>query len=246
MRWPLFVTLTMRNVSEISSSDIRKLRRNFGKLRHRKLWRDRVTGGAASIEIVNTGNGWHPHLHCIIDCEWLAIKTPKIMGRDSRDEIKAKCKSAAQELERVWSKILNQETSSVRVSRVSGANQPGRNKPEEKSGRPQKNIRFEVLKYAITAESLLSCEEPIGNMLRAIDGTRLMTTFGMAHGSKVRDIRLDAKARLKAERHAATADRAPRCGCGDECFLPVEFLKPKPEPRAIAWFRHTPPTEKAA
>lgn len=230
MRHPLFVTLTMKNVSEISSGDVRRLRRCFGKLRHRKIWKTRVTGGAAAIEIVNTGKGWHPHIHAIVECKWLAIKTPEESRYDRPAVKKAKRKAAAQEFERIWSKILGQESSSVKISRVSGASQSPRDNPDSNPDSGPKNIGLEVLKYAITAESLLSCKEPIGDMLRAIDGTRMMTTFGVAHGSKVRDIRLTAKARLKAERQAATTDRAPRCGCGDESFMPLRVMEmPSPE-----------------
>src|SRR5204862_1110655 len=77
MRWPMHLTLTVRNVADDDDHDfVRRLRRNFGKLRHRKIWKNNVTGGVAGIEVTNKGKGWHPHLHALIDCRWLAIDTP--------------------------------------------------------------------------------------------------------------------------------------------------------------------------
>ena len=118
MKWPLFVTLTMRNVSEKPWLAVRKLRRAFGKLRHRKLWKSRTRGGVAAVEITNEGKGWHPHLHAVIDCAWLAWKTPRPGPRSSPEVWKERCQQAAEELSKTWAKLLDQETASVRVKRA--------------------------------------------------------------------------------------------------------------------------------
>jgi hypothetical protein len=182
MQWPLFVTLTMRNESEITVSVIRKLRRAFGKLRHRKLWSTRTRGGVACVELTNIGNGWHPHVHAVIDCRWLAWKTHEPLHRASREEKLEAFKSAAAELSTVWAKILGQETASVKVKRASA-----------------REIAKEVTKYTVKNEDLVMCEGRIGDMIRALDGTRLMTSFGTAHGSKVKDVRAEAKKMRLAE-----------------------------------------------
>jgi hypothetical protein len=169
-KWPLFVTLTQKNVETMKPEDYRKLRRAFGKLRHRRFWKENVVGGLACIEVTNIGNGFHPHLHAILDCRWLAIKTPRPQKGDSRETIKAKCKAAAAELESNWAKCLGQTTASVKVKRCSAS-----------------GITKEVIKYALKGSDLLSCSEKIGPLIHALNGTRLMTTFGSMFGAKVEE-----------------------------------------------------------
>lgn len=195
MKWPLFVTLTMRNVDDLSFDAVRKLRRAFGKLRQRKLWKAHVRGGAASIEVTNIGNGWHPHLHAILDCEWLAHKTPKPKATDSRERKKRLCELAAKELERVWSKCLHQVTSSVKVKRTSEA-----------------DVVQEVLKYSVKGSDLVESVDPVAPIIRCLEATRLVTTFGTLFGKKL----------LKAE----SDDRPPlMCKCGASgCLMPAEVI----------------------
>jgi hypothetical protein len=175
-RWPLFVTLTMKNAFDLSSGEIRKMRRAFGKLRNRKLWKTRVKGGIACVEVTNIGNGWHPHLHCVLDCAWLAWKTPAPQKGDSKEELKAKFQAAAVELETAWAKLLGQTSASVKVKRCSSS-----------------TIAKEVVKYTVKDEDLIESEEPIGELIRALESCRLMTTFGQAHGKCVGDIRRAAR-----------------------------------------------------
>lgn len=209
-RHKLFVTLTMSNVEDLSSGAVRELRRAFGKLRHRQFWKENVTGGVAAIEVTNIGNGWHPHLHCVIDCKWLAVKTPAPARHHTIEEKKALYKRAAQELESNWSKCLKQESSSVKVKRVTSA-----------------DVAKEVLKYSVTSEALIDSEEPIGDLLRAMESTRLMTTFGRAHGQCVKDVRAAAKASANVKRSEQMEGMEPRCVCGAEEFLPAEIATVK-------------------
>jgi hypothetical protein len=163
-QWPLFITLTMKNTEDLSMRGIKHLRRAFGKLRHRRFWKENVRGGLATIEVTNIGNGWHPHLHAVIDCEWLAITTRKPQRGSGKQVWKERCQEAAAELERNWAKCLGQETASVKVKRCSGS-----------------SILKEVIKYAIKGSDLLECKEKIGPLIRAMEGTRLMTTFGTVY-----------------------------------------------------------------
>jgi hypothetical protein len=195
MKWPLFVTLTMRNVDDLSFDAVRKLRRAFGKLRQRKLWKAHVLGGAASIEVTNIGNGWHPHLHAILDCEWLAWKTPKPKASDSRGQKVALCEKAAKELEEVWSRCLNQKTASVKVKRTNDV-----------------DVVQEVLKYSVKGSDLVESPEPVAPIIRCLEATRLVTTFGTLFGKRL----------AKSEE----APRAPlMCKCGASgSFLPQEVI----------------------
>jgi hypothetical protein len=182
MRSPIFVTLTMKNVSDLNSGAIRELRRAFGKLRHRKFWKSKVSAGIAAVEITNIGNGWHPHLHAVIDCRWLSVNEPAPRYRCSGEELAATCKASACEIERVWSKLLKQESSSVEIMRANRG-----------------TIAKEIMKYTVKNEDLVLAQGNIGEMIRALDSCRLMTTFGNAHGQCVKDIRAQAKAKRLAD-----------------------------------------------
>lgn len=179
---PKFVTLTMKNVFDLNSGAVRKLRRAFGKLRHRKLWKWSVRGGIANVEITNIGNGWHPHLHAVVDAVWVGPPSTRPRPRMSPDEIASCCQASMIEIERVWSKLLGQETSSVKVKRAD-----------------KTTIAKEVLKYTVKNEDLVLADGTIGDLIRALDSCRLMTTFGKAHGSCTRDIRNQAKLAHKAK-----------------------------------------------
>jgi hypothetical protein len=192
MKWPLFVTLTMSNVQneDIEFDFIRHLRRAFGKLRHRRLWKENVAGGAAAIELTNTGKGWHPHVHAVIDCQWLSIRTPPPYKRESAASVAAKCRAAAAELTATWGKCLGQ----VRP-------------PQIKVKRAEPTIAKEIMKYAVKPADLLDSPDAIGPILRMMDGTRLITTFGTLFGMKVPDD-LD-KPRLQ-------------CTCGEPDWMPYD------------------------
>lgn len=188
MQWPLFVTLTMKNVSDLSSGGVRHLRRSFGKLRHRNVWkygsrirakdaRGGVQGGVACVEVTNIGNGWHPHLHCVCDCIWLSGGTQPPRRGSIASDWDAAIKASADEVQRVWSKCLGQETSSVEIQRAN-----------------RETIAVEVLKYTVKNEDLVLADGHIGDLIRALDSCRLMTTFGQCHGAVVKDIRAQAKA----------------------------------------------------
>lgn len=212
MQWPLFVTLTMRNVEDLSSGGVRHLRRAFGKLRHRRFWKDRVKGGIANVEVTNIGNGWHPHLHCVIDCRWLAVETPEPRARDSAEEKRAAFKSAAAELERHWAKCLKQETASVKVKRAF-----------------RDTITKEVVKYSVKSSDLIECQGSVGAVIRALEGTRLMTTFGKCHGQCVKELRADAKRAAKQKQYSEMEERPPRCHCGEEQFMPEALVVQRKE-----------------
>lgn len=75
--WPLFVTLTAKNSP--TAEGLREMQKAFVKFRRWKIWSKTVKGGVCGYEMTRNPQTktWHPHIHLIIDCEWLAIKTPK-------------------------------------------------------------------------------------------------------------------------------------------------------------------------
>jgi hypothetical protein len=68
-----FLTLTIRHTSEPLQVLINRLVTAFRKLRQRRLWRDRVNGGASFLEITYNPatNHWNPHLHCILEGRYI-------------------------------------------------------------------------------------------------------------------------------------------------------------------------------
>jgi plasmid rolling circle replication initiator protein Rep len=165
MNWPLFVTLTVQNVPDAGIPFVRKLRRDFGKLRQRKLWKSNVAGGVAAIEVTNKGHGWHPHLHALIDCKWLALRTPPPQPGSSGAELKNRCRNAKREFTELW-KLCTREKHGVSwVQRCSG-----------------QCAVSEVLKYSVKGSDLLDSPQPVGPLIHQLRATRLTTSFGNLFG----------------------------------------------------------------
>ena len=68
-----FLTLTLRRRHDPLAVTIDRLLRSFRRLRSRLLWRERVRGGVAFLEITrgSTGTTWHVHLHAILDGSYI-------------------------------------------------------------------------------------------------------------------------------------------------------------------------------
>ena len=83
---PKHVVLTVRNTDRITKSYVQWFKMCFGKLRRRKFarsWR----GGFYRLEITNERQGWHLHLHALVDAGWipagqLAAEWAEIVGQD--------------------------------------------------------------------------------------------------------------------------------------------------------------------
>lgn len=163
--WPIFLTLTMKNTADDNPEGVRHLRQAFGRFRARAFWKRRVRGGIASIEVTNIGNGWHPHLHAVIDCRWLAIKTAAPQPNDPRGKIEALMRNSQRELVEAWARSLRHPTGGVHLKRAD----------------PNK-ILNEVTKYSLKASDLPSCDAELAPLIRVIKRTRLVTTFGSAFG----------------------------------------------------------------
>lgn len=64
-----FLTLTVKSADEPLSEVLDKLYGAFQSFRRRKLWRTKVDGGCAFLEIKRScqNTRWHPHLHILIE-----------------------------------------------------------------------------------------------------------------------------------------------------------------------------------
>lgn len=205
MQWPLFVTLTRPNVRTITLDTIREMRRAYRRLRQRVWWDRAVVGGIASVEITNRGKGWHPHIHSILDCRWLAVKTPPPKPTDSRDAMQRKFKLAAAEVGGQWAAALGLKRASVHVKRAYTPRDLGPHTGTNDS------IAVEVLKYSVKASDLIKCAEPIGDLLRLLGAARLVSSWGSMYGRQLVDDADDDEPR-------------PSCECGAHKSLVPESI----------------------
>lgn len=63
-----FLTLTIRQKNESLEVLLTKLQKSFSKLKRSKLWKERVSGGAAFLEVKRSSRseGWHVHYHALL------------------------------------------------------------------------------------------------------------------------------------------------------------------------------------
>lgn len=159
MKWPLFVTLTKRNTGDPEC--IREIRADWGRMRRRKLLESKIKGGIATIEITNTGNGWHPHLHILCDCKWLALHVPAPTFADSVDVKRQKYDHARLELSALWCSVIKQDQSIVSALRA----------------KPGEALAY-ALKYAIKGSDLINSQDDIAPMIRVLEKSRMISAFG--------------------------------------------------------------------
>jgi len=76
MKRPRAMILTVRSNDRPLRDQIAALRRSFRQLRSRRFWKDRVLGGAYTLEITLNERTelWHPHLHIIYDGAYMPVK----------------------------------------------------------------------------------------------------------------------------------------------------------------------------
>lgn len=163
MQWPLAVTLTTANTPEAQGS-IRSFRKALSKFRRTKFWSGNVKGGLLSLEVTNTGNGWHVHAHLLVDARWLALRTPHPRTSDSKPTVKAKLRAAHDELSQHWAACLNQPSAIVWAERAYG------------------KALLETVKYAVKPSDLINSPDPIAPIIREMHRLQLVNGFGTCYG----------------------------------------------------------------
>jgi len=70
---PKFLTLTLKHTSAPLDEQIRSIYTYFRNLRRTSFWTRKVSGGIWFFQLKKskTDNLWHPHLHCVLDSDWL-------------------------------------------------------------------------------------------------------------------------------------------------------------------------------
>lgn len=162
IQWPLAVTLTIKNRHD-GTDCIEKLKEAFRKFRRTDFWAEKVKGGIVGFEVTHRGRGWHPHLHALVDCRWLAIDTPEPNRYMSKRQKENLCKRAQNELSEVWGAYVQGSKASVWANRAYG------------------KAAAETIKYAIKPSDLLECKCDAGEMIDEIDKGRMIGTFGSCH-----------------------------------------------------------------
>lgn len=218
-KWPLFITLTVRNVDDLNHGAVRKLRRCFGKLRMQKWWKSSVTGGIACIEVTNIGNGWHPHLHAVLDARWLSDNVLEPRPDWSRQEKRKAFQQATTSIETRWAKLVGQDSVSIKVKRCSSS-----------------TITKEVVKYSVKGTDLATCPDHIGPLIRALDTCRLMTTFGKAYRLGKIKRTSEAYERQFSEETGELLPAPTLCGCHTPALIPPaisEIATPRKSPGCV-------------
>lgn len=193
--WPLHVTLTIRNVEDLRFDTLKKLLRDFKRLRATRLWSRSVTGGMVALEITHKGRGWHPHLHILCDCQFLAYKTMTPQRYHSKERKAALYQAAAVELHDEWCRITEQRTASIKARRCAAS----------------EAVR-EVLKYAVKGSEMLAYKGRAADVIAAMKSTRLFACFGSLYGRR---------AEMEAEQKQPCACAA----CGEKgTMMPEEVL----------------------
>lgn len=178
MSFPMFVTFTCKNHRD--QIGLRNTRRAFTQLRRLRWWKRAVRGGVAQFELTNItekerkrrklriteAQGWHPHVHALIDCRWLGITVRRPPPGCSKDIWKRACRLACEEIAAQWSLCLGRP-GSLKIRATFHRDQ----------GDPAAGLK-ETLKYSVKPGVLDTIEEPIGPLIRELSQTRNLVTWG--------------------------------------------------------------------
>lgn len=162
MQWPLSVCLTTRNKINAEGA-LESFKESFHSFQRTAFWKATVEGGVAGFEVTHRDKGWHVHLHAILDCRWLAVKTPEPNRRMTKQQQKSLCERAQDELSEVWGAYVQGSKAMVWVNRRLGS------------------ALAETLKYAIKPSDLLEAKCKAHELIDMIDTGRAVTTFGNCH-----------------------------------------------------------------
>jgi len=93
VQWPNFLTIAPKNVENLTQDYLRLFHAAVKKVLRRKYWRESIRGGVVFSETTNIGNGWHPHMHGLVDASWidpvaLANELTEVLGRSVKVHVK--------------------------------------------------------------------------------------------------------------------------------------------------------------
>lgn len=165
VKWPLFVTWTEFHSELFPSQGFRPLFEAAKKLRRQVWFKNRVVGGIISGEVSNEGeNGWHYHLHSILDARWFSVTVGEPDRGWDKQKLRRRAQAAQREVQAQWELALGRP-GSVQMQRCNG----------EQAAR-------EILKYAVEMAALCNSSQPIGPVIDEIRRSRLVRSWGTMYG----------------------------------------------------------------
>jgi len=212
MQWPLFLTLTLPNMQDIAEM-FTILKRAWKSIRRSKWWQHcDVKGGVYAIEVTNIGNGWHLHLHILMDCRWLAVHARAPRSSMQKEETK-RCTAAAQaELCEAWEAASGVGARIAYVSRADNG-----------------SIK-EALKYSVKPGDLVAMKTDPLPLILAMRRARMTQCWGSLFGMGA-----EFRAMEQADREQCQCDA---CGGVEwkpmfESTTPPQFSTPPPAPKKL-------------
>lgn len=208
---PLMLTLTVPHERGNDPVEMLGLIKSaFGRLRRQKWWLGRVSGGIGGLEISGGDNGWHLHLHLVLNCRWLAVTLGAPGYGWDAARLERHYKMSQREVAGQWALAIGSDRAHIWIKRANRA-----------------SIR-EALKYSVKPGTLLTVREPLGPLIRGFKSRRLLMPWGTVwHAAKA----------LRAAEKAAEADSEPveahlkcECGCGD--WIPADIAEARRIERA--------------
>jgi hypothetical protein len=150
-----FLTLTVRNWKDLTNAGLRRLLKQFAKIRGLDAWKKEVRGGVYSVETTYNSETqeWHPHLHVLLECrqalpsEWLG------------------------NLKASWRRVTGSHV--IHIERMYGTNQA-----RDKKRRLNRAGLKELVKYATKSASFGHSPELVDTFLTAFENVRRMQSFG--------------------------------------------------------------------
>ncbi len=101
----LHVVLTWRSEDRPLADQLADLYAAAARLRSRKWWRKRVSGGSQTLEMTwnQETNQWHPHLHLLVHAQWLQLQ-----------ELSSEWQKVTGHSHRVHVSLVNQDLAAIR------------------------------------------------------------------------------------------------------------------------------------
>lgn len=149
---------------------MREVIRAFKRLRSQRWFKRIVRGGVATFEMTRKKKGWHPHVHGVLDVDWFAVTVPRPGTNCGAQKWKAACKDALEEIAEQWTMALAGRTGTVFVRRLF-----------IKDGQDIRAALKDMMKYAVTAESLNNITGSLALLLDELDVTRNLVGFGSCY-----------------------------------------------------------------
>lgn len=165
MQWPLFSSWTTMHTPLFPCPGFPAMFDALKQIRRQVWFANKVPGGIVSGEVTAGGaNGWHVHLHTVIDCKWLSVVTPAPFPGADKRLVQRRAKLSRTEVTRQWEMALGR-SGDVWSQRASG-----------------EEAAHEVLKYSVKGGDLVDAVDDIGPVIDLMRRVKLVRSWGTMYG----------------------------------------------------------------